>query len=212
MIKILSLFSLLILLTGCPTTGGNLTLGTSGTRYATHEFKGNERGNILVLHAKQSFEGQLVHDNYIKLVSKYLASNGLTPVVDDKNLKYVGILNYGFLSNRGATMPRTIKVGNKSFNINPEDLISGTPIGIPSGYIYGVPTKSEYDRVIELDIYDVSLEKPKQVFTSKVVSRGSCGAISQLSDILVPLLLENFPPKSGEVERIINWDIKVAQC
>ena len=69
MIKILSLFSLLVLLTGCPTTGGSLSYYIQGTRYSTHEFKGNERGNILVLHAKQSFEGQLVHNNYIKSIS-----------------------------------------------------------------------------------------------------------------------------------------------
>jgi len=212
MIKILSLFSLLVLLTGCPTTGGNLSIGTSGTRYATHEFKGNERGNILVLHAKQSFEGQLIHNNYIQGVTKYLASNGFTPVEDDKNLKYVGILNYGFLSNKGTTMPRIIKVGNKSFNINPENYTSGTPIGIPSGYVYGVPTKSLYDRVIELDIYDVSLEKPKQVFTSKVISRGSCGQLSQLQQILVFLLMENFPPKSGEAEKIVDWKIRYGEC
>ena len=109
-------------------------------------------------------------------------------------------------------MPRTIKVGNKSFNINPEDYTSGTPIGIPSGYVYGVPTKSLYDRVIELDIYDVSLEKPKQVFTSKVVSRGSCGQISQLTEVLMFLLMENFPPKSGEAEKIVDWKIRYGEC
>jgi len=54
MIKILSLFSLLVLLTGCPVTTGNLiTYNSSGTRYATHELKGNERGNILLVPAKK---------------------------------------------------------------------------------------------------------------------------------------------------------------
>ena len=58
----------------------------------------------------------------------------------------------------------------------------------------------------------MSLEKPKQVFTSKVISRGSCGKLSQLQEVLVFLLMENFPPKSGEAEKIIDWEIRYNEC
>lgn len=61
-------------------------------------------------------------------------------------------------------------------------------------------------------MYDVSKDKPQQVLTTKVVSRGQCGQISQLTEVLVGLLMENWPPKNGEAEKITNWKIKVNEC
>ena len=210
--KILLLLSIFLFTSGCPTTGNMITYFSSGTRYATHEVKGNERGNVLLLPAKKSFEGQLVYNNYATAVSKYLTNNGLTVVKEDKDLKYVMFLNYGFISSRSETMPQTFQIAKKSLVINPQDYTSGTPLGIPSGYVYGVPTRTIFDRVIELDMYDVSKDKPQQILTTKVISRGQCGQISQLTNILVPLLMENWPPKNGEAEKITNWEIKVNEC
>ena len=210
--KILLLLSIFLFTSGCPTTGNMITYFSSGTRYATHEVKGNERGNVLLLPAKKSFEGQLVYNNYATAVSKYLTNNGLTVVKEDKDLKYVMFLNYGFISSRSETMPQTFQIAKKSLVINPQDYTSGTPLGIPSGYVYGVPTRTIFDRVIELDMYDVSKDKPQQILTTKVISRGQCGQISQLTNILVPLLMENWPPKNGEAEKITNWEVKVNEC
>ena len=212
MIKVLLLLSIFLFTTGCPTTGNLITYSVNGTRYATHELKGNERGNVLLLPAKKSFEGQLVYNNYAKAVSDYLTNNGLTVVKEDKDLKYVMFLNYGFISTRSVTMPQTIQAGKKSISINPEDYTSGTPLGIPSGYVYGTPTRTLFDRVIELEMYDVSKEKPQQVLTTKVTSRGQCGQISQLTEVLVGLLMENWPPKNGEAEKITNWKVRVNEC
>jgi hypothetical protein len=61
-------------------------------------------------------------------------------------------------------------------------------------------------------MYDVSKDKPQQILTTKVISRGQCGQISQLITTLVPLLMENWPPKNGEAEKITNWEIKVNEC
>jgi hypothetical protein len=210
--KVLLLILVLVTTSGCPTTGNMITYYSSGTRYATHELKGNERGNVLLLPAKKSFEGQLIYNNYATAVSKYLTNNGLTVVKEDKDLKYVMFLNYGFISSRSETMNQTFQIAKKSVVINPQDYTSGTPLGIPSGYVYGVPTRTIFDRVIELDMYDVSTDKPKQILTTKVISRGQCGQISQITNILVPLLMENWPPKNGEAEKITNWEIKVNEC
>jgi hypothetical protein len=210
--KALLLLSIFLFTTGCPTTGNMITYATNGTRYATHELKGNERGNVLLLPAKKSFEGQLVYNNYATAVSKYLTNNGLTVVKEDKDLKYVMFLNYGFISSRSETMNQTFQIAKKSIVINPQDYTSGTPLGIPSGYVYGTPTRTLFDRVIELDMYDVSKDKPQQILTTKVISRGQCGQISQLITTLVPLLMENWPPKNGEAEKITNWEIKVNEC
>jgi hypothetical protein len=54
-------------------------------------------------------------------------------------------------------------------------------------------------------IYDLLLQM-------KVISKGQCGQISQLTNILVPLLMENYPPKNGEAEKITNWEVKVNEC
>jgi hypothetical protein len=210
--KTFLLLSIFLFTNGCFTTGNLITYYSSGTRYATHELKGNERGNVLLLPAKKSFEGQLVYNNYATAVSKYLTNNGLTIVKEDKDLKYVMFLNYGFISSRSETMPQTFQIAQKSIVINPQDYTSGTPLGIPSGYVYGVPTSTLFDRVIELDMYDVSKDKPKQILTTKVISRGQCGQISQLITTLVPLLMENYPPKNGEAEKITNWEVKVNEC
>jgi hypothetical protein len=210
--KIFLLLSIFLFTSGCPTTGNLITYSMNGTRYATHELKGNERGNVLLLPAKKSFEGQLVYNNYATAVSKYLTNNGLTVVKEDKDLKYVMFLNYGFISSRSETMNQTFQIAKKSIVINPQDYTSGTPLGIPSGYVYGTPTRTLFDRVIELDMYDVSKDKPQQILTTKVISRGQCGQISQLVTTLVPLLMENWPPKNGEAEKITNWEIKVNEC
>ena len=210
--KTLLLLSIFLFTSGCPTTGNLITYSMNGTRYATHELKGNERGNVLLLPAKKSFEGQLVYNNYATAVSKYLTNNGLTVVKEDKDLKYVMFLNYGFISSRSETMNQTFQIAKKSIVINPQDYTSGTPLGIPSGYVYGTPTRTLFDRVIELDMYDVSKDKPQQILTTKVISRGQCGQISQITNILVPLLMENWPPKNGEAEKITNWEIKVNEC
>ena len=210
--KIFLLLSIFLFTSGCPTTGNLITYSMNGTRYATHELKGNERGNVLLLPAKKSFEGQLVYNNYATAVSKYLTNNGLTVVKEDKDLKYVMFLNYGFISSRSETMNQTFQIAKKSIVINPQDYTSGTPLGIPSGYVYGTPTRTLFDRVIELDMYDVSKDKPQQILTTKIISRGQCGQISQLITTLVPLLMENWPPKNGEAEKITNWEIKVNEC
>jgi len=210
--KVFLLLSIFLFTSGCPTTGNLITYSMNGTRYATHELKGNERGNVLLLPAKKSFEGQLVYNNYATAVSKYLTNNGLTVVKEDKDLKYVMFLNYGFISSRSETMNQTFQIAKKSIVINPQDYTSGTPLGIPSGYVYGTPTRTLFDRVIELDMYDVSKDKPQQILTTKVISRGQCGQISQLITTLVPLLMENWPPKNGEAEKITNWEIKVNEC
>ena len=211
--KILLYFSLLVLLTGCPATTGNLiTYGSSGTRYSTHELKGNERGNILLVPAKKGLDDDLVYKNYSKAVSQYLINNGLTVVNDEKDLKYVVFLNYGFVSSRSISMNRTLKIGNKTIEFNPEDYTTGTPQGFVVRNAYGIALRTIYDRVIELTMYDVSKDKPTQIAQMKVISKGQCGQISQLTNILVPLLMENYPPKNGEAEKITNWEIKVNEC
>lgn len=210
--KILLLLSIFLFTSGCPTTGNMVTYVTSGTRYATHELKGNERGNVLLLSAKKGLEDDLIYKNYSKAVSQYLTNNGLTIVTDEKDLKYVAFLNYGFVSSRSTTMNRTFKYGNKTIDFNPEDYTTGTPQGVPIRNAYGIQTGTGYDRVIELFIYDVSKDKPTQIAQTKVISKGRCGQISQLTNILVPLLMENWPPKNGEAEKITNWEIRVNEC
>lgn len=211
--KIFLYFSLLVLLTACPVTTGNLiTYNSSGTRYSTHELKGNERGNILLVPAKKGLEDDLVYKNYSKAVSQYLINNGLTVVTDEKDLKYVVFLNYGFVSSRSISMNRTLKIGNKTIEFNPEDYTTGTPQGFVVRNAYGIALRTIYDRVIELTMYDVSKDKPTQIAQMKVISKGQCGQISQLTNILVPLLMENYPPKNGEAEKITNWEIKVNEC
>jgi len=213
MFRVFLLLSIFLFTTGCPVTTGNLiTYNSSGTRYATHELKGNERGNILLVPAKKGLEDDLIYKNYSKAVSQYLINNGLTVITDEKDLKYVAFLNYGFVSSRSITMNRTLKIGNKTIEFNPEDYTTGTPQGIVVRNAYGVALRTIYDRVIELTMYDVSKDKPTQIAQMKVISKGQCGQISQLTNILVPLLMENYPPKNGEAEKITNWEVKVNEC
>jgi hypothetical protein len=212
MIRVFLLLSIFLFTTGCPTTGNMITYFSSGTRYATHELKGNERGNLLLLSAKKGLEDDLIYKNYSKAVSQYLINNGLTVVTDEKDLKYVAFLNYGFISSRSISMNRTLKIGNKTIEFNPEDYTSGTPQGFVVRNAYGIALRTTYDRVIELIMYDVGKDKPTQIAQMKVISKGSCGQISQLTESLVTLLMENYPPKNGEAEKITNWKLKVNEC
>ena len=69
MIRVFLLLSIFLFTTGCPTTGNMITYFSSGTRYATHELKGNERGNLLLLSAKKGLEDDLIYKNYSSLTA-----------------------------------------------------------------------------------------------------------------------------------------------
>lgn len=213
MIRIIFLFSLLLLTTGCP--GGPssfISLGSYGTRYTTSELKGNERGNILILPARKVFENDLVFKSYLTLSSKYLNSNGLTVVKDENNLKYVAFLNYGFREIKSTPAPVTYKVANKSITITADEYAINSPTGHVITNGFGAPRGRNFERVIEISIFDLTTEKPQQLIATKVISVGGCGVISQLSDVLVPMLFENWPPKTGEAEKIYVTDFKVNGC
>ena len=127
--KLIILFSI-FLLSGCAATNNLVTTFSSGTRYSTHELKGNERGNLLLLPAKKGLEDDLIYKNYSKAVSQYLTNNGLTVVNDKKDLKYVVFLNYGFVSARSISKKRRFKVNKKIFFKNPLEIFNKTKVDI----------------------------------------------------------------------------------
>jgi hypothetical protein len=208
-------FCSLSLLNSCvtPTSGGSssapFSIGVTGTRYATHELKGNERGNIIIKSSKPNLEGDLIYKQYASALAKYLNNNGYTVVTNDTNVKYVAFLNYGFSSSKNPVSTKPFQVGKKTINLNVEELSIATP-DEKTRYRWRLGRDTTFDRAIELQMYDLSKEQPQQILISKVVSNGHCGILSQLSGVLTDLLMENFPPKSGEAEKIINLGVNTS--
>ena len=92
-IKHIFLLGLLLFTSGCLTTTGSpgLTIGMSANRYSIHELQGNERGSVLLLPIKQSYEGDLVFKTFTKHFADGLIRNGFTIAEDEKSANYVGL-------------------------------------------------------------------------------------------------------------------------
>lgn len=208
-LKIFLLFTLL--LTSCigtETTGRSM--GIWGNRYATHELKGGENGTIVLKIPRRVFESDVIYRSFEKKTAEYLMRNSFRVVQDEKDAKYVGVINYGFNSQNIPVTPVNIEVNKKPiyFEIDNYDLnnpkLRTTHFGQFSG--------TTYDRIYEFRMFDLATVKPKQILNMRIVSEGQCNILSELVDDLVAMTFEHFPPKNNQKETITIGDFRRNAC
>jgi hypothetical protein len=200
---------------GCYQTGsgGGLAIGVTGTRFSLHELKGNERGNIFLLPTRKQYQEDLIYKNYEKLTSEALQRNGLRITQDEKTTNYVGLINYGFVTQQSSVSTTNYKINNKTIIFESENYPINATRGKIEYDIFGKPMIGErFDRVLEFYLYDISIEKPKQVFYSKLSSTGSCNNINSVAEDLTTMLFLNFPPKNNETEKLTDFKLKIGKC
>jgi len=80
---------------------------------------------------------------------------------------------------------------------------SGTSYSMPRYGVVGSFTNSQttYGRAIAIDIVNmpkVKSDPVKSLYQGRVISRGSCGAISAVFDEMLEIMFRNFPGESGK--------------
>jgi hypothetical protein len=212
--KNIILFLLFLLLVGCQTgSGSGFSIGIFGTRFSLHQLKGNERGNIFLLPTRQQYQEDLIYKNYEKLVSEALQRNGLRVTRDEKTANYVGLINYGFVTQQSSVSTANYKINNRTVSFESENYPINPTRGKIEYDIFGKPLLVErFDRVLEFYLYEISDEKSKQILYSKLSSTGACNNINSVAEDLTTMLFLNYPPKNNETEKITNFELKVGKC
>jgi len=204
-----------LMLTGCFETGkgSGLSFGFYGNRFALHELKGNERGDVFLLSTRKQFQNDLVYKNFEQLVSDALNRNGLRITKDEKKAKYVGLINYGFVTQVSTVSTENYNVNNKDILLEAENYPINAPRGRVKKDMWGFDTPNLiYDRVLEFYLYDISLEKSKQVLYSKITSEGECNNINSMAKDLTEQLFLNYPPKNNVTELLTLDKIYIGTC
>jgi hypothetical protein len=204
-----------LLLVGCFQTGSGsgLSIGITGTRFSLHQLKGNERGNIFLLPTRQQYQEDLIYKNYEKLVSEALQRNGLRVTRDEKTANYVGLINYGFVTQQSSVSTANYKINNRTVSFESENYPINPTRGKIEYDIFGKPLLVErFDRVLEFYLYEISDEKSKQILYSKLSSTGACNNINSVAEDLTTMLFLNYPPKNNETEKLTNFELKVGKC
>lgn len=204
-----------LILTGCFETGKGtgFGIGVQGKRYSIHELKGNERGDVFLLPTRKQFQNDLVYKNYEKLFEDALIRNGLRITKDEKSAKYVGLVNYGFVTDQSSVSTVNYKVNNKEILLEAENYPINATRGRTERDIFGQPLIGlRYDRVVEFYLYDISLDKGKQVLYSKLSSTGTCNNINSVAEDLTTMLFLNYPPLNKETEQLTNYKFKIGTC
>lgn len=80
---------------------------------------------------------------------------------------------------------------------------SGTSYSMPRYGVVGSYTGAQttYGRAIAIDIIKISKDKTdavKPLYQGRVISRGSCGAISEVFDEMLEIMFKSFPGESGK--------------
>lgn len=80
---------------------------------------------------------------------------------------------------------------------------NGTSYSMPRYGVVGSYTGSQttYGRAIAIDIVNMPKSKTdpvKSLYQGRVISRGSCGAISEVFDEMLEIMFKNFPGESGK--------------
>lgn len=209
-IKHIFLLGLLLFTSGCLTTTGSpgLTIGMSANRYSIHELQGNERGSVLLLPIKQSYEGDLVFKTFTKHFADGLIRNGFTIAEDEKSANYVGFINYGLVTPDVKSIKVDRSVNNKQMVFETGNYAITSTVGKAHVDWLGYRTgRTVFDRVTEFYLYDMSKDKPNQILYSKITSTGQCNNIVALAEDMGKIMFTDYPPKNDKVEEWVDFKI-----
>ena len=123
--------------------------GMFGTKYILHEFTGQERGLIHLRPARKTLEGTLEFRYISKMFEGHLMQHGFKNTSDESKAQYIGLINYGLVTDGVYSTTYDMKIDNK---------IGHSIISEASEYLLMPPKrklfgKNKYTRVMELNIY-----------------------------------------------------------
>lgn len=189
--KKLSLYIFFILLV-CNTSFAGFAIGMFGTKHILHELTGQERGFIHLRPARKALEGTLEFRHISKVFASFLSQHGFKETSDESKAQYIGLINYGLVTDDVYSTPYELTVANE---------IGHSIVSEATEYIlmpYKKRRDDKYTRVMELNIYDLKKDKNVQhIYQGKIVSKGKCGEIQRVSKNLIKMLFKKWPGKNG---------------
>ena len=166
--------------------------GMLGTKYILHELTGQERGFIHLRPARKTLEGTLEFRHILKIFESNLMQHGFKYTSDESKAQYIGLINYGLVTDDVYSTPYELTVANE---------IGHSIVSEATEYIlmpYKKRRKDKYTRVMELNIYDLKKDKKVQhIYKGKIVSKGKCGEMQSVSKELISMIFKKWPGKNG---------------
>ena len=97
----------------CNTAFAAIAPGMFGTKYILHEFTGQERGFIHLRAARETLEGTLEFRYILKIFEGHLMQHGFKNTSDESKAQYIGLINYGLVTDEVYSTIYDMKIDNK---------------------------------------------------------------------------------------------------
>ena len=176
----------------CNISFAGIAFGMLGKKHILHELTGQERGFIHLRPARETLEGTLEFRHISKIFASFLSQHGFKSTSDESKAQYIGLINYGLVTEGVYSTPYELKVANE---------IGHSIVSEAAEYIlmpYKKRRNDKYTRVMELNIYDLKKDKKVQhIYQGKIVSKGKCGEIQSVAKDLIKMLFKKWPGKNG---------------
>ena len=188
-----------------------LTGCASSIRVNTTTFQGprsDMRGDIAVLPSVGNQENSLE----FKAVSDYLMTKlvqaGYSPAKDLKNPSYSAFITYGIDDGKttissSPIFGQTGGGGSSTFGTVGATNFNSSTYNAPTFGVVGTSTSSntEYKRVVNIDIFRMDTT-PVKVYEMKAISRGSCGNINAVVNLIIDGMFKKFPGENGKSQTV----------
>jgi hypothetical protein len=187
---------------------------------------------VAILAADQAQNGTLEFRAFAAQLAAYLEADGyrIVPLSPSDKPKFLAFFGYGIdngtLLSSSYSIPQYGMTGYSSSTTTGtidtfgnfgtvEATTTYTPTYGITGYQTGTTVDRVYRRVVSLDILDTARIRPNdansfreaQVYSGRLSSDGSCGAIAAVIEPLLATLTKDFPGENGKTRRgKQTWD------
>jgi len=105
--------AVLMMLFWCNAAFAAIGPGVIGTKHILHELTGQERGFIHLRPARKTLEGTLEFRHILKIFESNLMQHGFKYTSDESKAQYIGLINYGLVTDDVYSTPYELTVANE---------------------------------------------------------------------------------------------------
>jgi len=195
--KLLGILVLGLLLSSNAYAG--IGLGMYAKRHTLHTLDGTERGKIFIKASREDLNNTLEFRHYAGIVAEFLQKYGFRRAKDEKDAKYIGLINYGLSTDGMYSTVYKFDVSNDVGHSIVTEVIEYA-LAPQKKFI----SNKGYIRVFELNIFDLKENKEtSHIYQGKIVSKGKCGEMQEVAPDIIKMLFKKWPGKNG-AKRIMS--------
>ncbi len=164
-----------------------------------HTLSSPPSGESFVVLPLEGQEGSIEFEGYVREIERRLVAEGYSLAATPGTADYAVFFAYA-VSDRETIAGTTPIYGRTGGRFS---TVTGSFEEPTFGIIGGIPyAKTQYTRVLELDIVDQRKSTSDKVFEGRVVNSGRSGSFSQVAQCMIDALFRDFPGASGRTERV----------